>query len=339
MKILIFSPFSAIWTHAFPEASIADALIQEGNEVLYVHCDRIFSEYCVAMSAHGLNHFSDKSEKQAVCDKCNELRDGLNTRFRFASRTIESYLTSKDNTTIDDIINSLSYQSFESYNLNDIPIGKIALYDVLLHYKKSDLNFSEKEWASYRINFKNTLYSYFASSNIIEREKPDRILIYNTLYSVNQALKVLGNQKGIPVYFLHAGENLSNRLSTMIVSLNSTFDYRRELISKWNQFKNSTCTEVEANSVKNHFLTLFQGKHFLAYSSAVQSTISIREFFKISPEKKVIVATMSSYDERFAGESIGELRKSNSLIFDSQIEWISELIKYFNNNPQSFFNY
>ncbi|MCG6142113.1 capsule biosynthesis protein [Leptospira mtsangambouensis] len=336
MKILIFSPFSAIWTHSFPEASIADALIQEGNEVLFIHCDRIFSEYCVAMSAHGLNQFSEKTDKQTICERCNELRDVINSRFKFESRKIESYLSSEDKSSIEGIINSLPYESFESFQLNGIPLGRIALYEVLLQYKKSDLNFNEKEWESCKINLRNTLYSYFASLKIIEREKPDRILIYNTLYAVNQTLKVIGNQKDIPVYFLHAGENLSNRLSTMIVSLNTTFEYRRELISKWEQFKNSTCTQVEANSVKNHFLTLFQGKHFLAYSHPVQSTISVREFFKISPSQKIIVATMSSYDERFAGETIGELRKPKSLIFNSQIEWISELIKYFKNHSDLF---
>ncbi|TGL30558.1 capsule biosynthesis protein, partial [Leptospira bourretii] len=336
MKILIYSPFSAIWTHSFPEASIADALIQEGNEVLFIHCDRIFSEYCVAMSAHGLNQFSEKTDKQTICERCNELRDVINSRFKFDSRKIESYLSSEDKSSIERIINSLPYESFESFQLNGIPLGRIALYEVLLQYKKSDLNFNEKEWESCKINLRNTLYSYFASLKILEREKPDRILIYNTLYAVNQTLKVIGNQKDIPVYFLHAGENLSNRLSTMIVSLNTTFEYRRELISKWDQFKNSTCTQVEANSVKDHFLTLFQGKHFLAYSQPVQSTISVREFFKISPSQKIIVATMSSYDERFAGETIGELKKPKSLIFNSQIEWISELIKYFKNHPDLF---
>lgn len=336
MKILIFSPFSAIWMHSFPEAGIADALIREGNEVLLINCDRIFSDYCVAMSAYGLNQTSEKTEKQAVCIKCNEMRDTLNARFKFDSRKIESFLQPEDRSAIDGIMNSISDDSYESFKLNGIPLGKIALYDVLLQYKKSELDFSENEWNSYKINLRNTLFSYFASLKILEREKPDRILIYNTLYSINQTLKAIGNQKDIPVYFLHAGENLSNRLSTMIVSLNSTFEYRTELISNWNRFKNSTSTKLEVNNVKNHFLTLFQGKHFLAYSTPVQSSISIREFFKISPNQRVVVATMSSYDERFAGESIGELKKSNTLIFDSQIEWISELIKYFKNSPDLF---
>ncbi|TGM62103.1 capsule biosynthesis protein [Leptospira meyeri] len=336
MKILFFSPFSAIWAHSFPEASIADALVREGNEVLFIHCDRIFSEYCVAMSAYGLTQFSEKSEKQAICDRCNEHRDVLNYKFKFNSQNIESYLSSEDKAKTEDILNSIEGESIESFQLDGVPLGKIALYEVLLQYKKSDLNFNEKEYLSCKINLRNTLYSFFASLKILALEKPDRILIYNTLYSVNQTFKVLANREGIPVYFLHAGENLSNRLSTMIVSLNNTFEYRRELISKWNEFKNLSCTKEEANSVKNHFLTLFRGRHFLAYSQPVELRNSIKDLFKISPNQRIIVATMSSYDERFAGESIGELKKPSFLIFNTQIEWISELVRYFTANPDLF---
>jgi UDP:flavonoid glycosyltransferase YjiC (YdhE family) len=52
MKILFFSPHTAIWVHAFPEALVAEALQQGGHEIVYVTCGRQLQRYCVAMSAH-----------------------------------------------------------------------------------------------------------------------------------------------------------------------------------------------------------------------------------------------------------------------------------------------
>ena len=38
MNVLVFAPHSAVWIHAFPEALVAEALMQEGHQIIYVGC-------------------------------------------------------------------------------------------------------------------------------------------------------------------------------------------------------------------------------------------------------------------------------------------------------------
>ncbi|EJL81436.1 hypothetical protein PMI16_04715 [Herbaspirillum sp. CF444] len=70
MKIFAFAPHSAIWTHAFSETLVLEALQQAGNEVVYVSCGGQFKGYCIPMSAYGVSEESSAVEKQKVCNRC-----------------------------------------------------------------------------------------------------------------------------------------------------------------------------------------------------------------------------------------------------------------------------
>ncbi len=41
-KILFFSPNSAVWLFAYPEALVAEALKKENNEIVYIRAERLF---------------------------------------------------------------------------------------------------------------------------------------------------------------------------------------------------------------------------------------------------------------------------------------------------------
>ncbi|MFN9858487.1 MAG: capsule biosynthesis protein, partial [Pseudanabaena sp.] len=88
------------------------------------------------------------------------------------------------------------------------------------------------------------------------------------------------------------------------------------------------CIPVQIRAVTDHFLELFKGRHFLAYSSTKQDRVDIRNIFKINEGQKILVATMSSYDERFSSEIINVIPKYDNLIFPEQIDWIKFLIEF-----------
>jgi hypothetical protein len=335
-KTLFFSPNAGIWVHSFPEAKIADAITKEGSEVIYVTCERLFSGFCTTMSAHGLDQTSEVGIKSEICEKCIEFKDNITSFFNFNKKELSNYIKKDDYKKIDNYFNSITRDNFEKFEIDGIQIGKIACFDILLQYKKGNLLFSDKEWESYLINLKNTLLSYYASIRMLEDEKPDRVIIYNTLYSINKICAEIATKMNIPVYFLHAGENFSNRLSTMIISKGYMSDYRIELVNKWQSIRNYACNKEELFNIKQHFMTLFKGKHMFAYSSSLGINGNIRDKFSINKNQKIVVAALSSYDERFAAEYVGVLKKDEKLIFKTQIVWITELIKFFSLRSELF---
>src|SRR5690606_15999567 len=139
-----------------------------------------------------------------------------------------------------------------------VEIGRITLYQMLLEYKKKSNIFNSAEWHRVLIDLENSLKVFFAGKKILMQEKPDAVIVYNSLYSVNHVFCKLAHQYGIKQYFLHAGGNLATRLETMILASRDGFKYYFDLLSKWHQFKHIPCTETLICNVKNHLLTVMK---------------------------------------------------------------------------------
>ena len=335
MKIIVFAPHSAIWEHAFPEALIAETLQQAGHELLYVTCGGLFNAYCIPMSAAGLTMSSSLTEKDRVCGVCKKRRTIIRKEFGFRSIDLIDILSQEDRKEVAKILKELTPQNFMEWKIDSIPVGKYALYEFLINQKKDSTELSDQEWIRFLPELTNALYSFFVSKKIIELEKPDRVMTYNSFYSVNHIFCELAAQRDIPHYFLHAGNNLSNRLQTLLIT-------RGYEIANWNRnphwetYRNYPCSKEMLSAVTNHVLALFQGKDVFAYSAPKSSELktNLREYFKIQKNQKVLLATLSSTDERVAAEAIGVQFPDENCIFKSQVDWIRALIEYIGRRPE-----
>ncbi len=315
MKIISFSSHSSIWTFAFAEAIIASALLKRGHDVLYITPGKEF-----------VRKSSTQNEKI------------LREEFHLKGYGIGHVLTKKERQEIQKLLNGLTKDNFENLKVDGIDIGRIAMYEFLIKTKKMSLrHLNESEWVECQEEIKNTLVSYFACRLICEKEKPDRIIMYNNLYSVNRVWEIYAESKGIPTYFLHHGVNMSDMANTLIVARRSTTPYIDELKAIWAQVKEIPTTGKALSYVSEHFLALLEARNPFVYSSPKSDTPTrIRIFFNVGDRQKIIVATMSSYDELFAAEYTGARDKPHNLIFSSQAEWIGALIDYIKNKPELF---
>lgn len=338
MKILFFSPHAAIWQHAFPESLIAEALMQGGDDVTYVTCGGAFSDICAPMIASGLSTGSDPAQKAQVCAICKKRKALLRQSFAFSSYDLDEKISAAELAEIDALVADVTLDSFLQLEIDGIAVGRYATYELLLNYKKNNLAFSDREWAAYKGYLRSALRAFFASRNILEAERPERVFAYNSYYSVNHMFCALAETMGIPHYFLHAGGNMAHRLETMSI----TRGYRGALyLSKsahWQNYKGLPSTRTEAETVTDHLLELFNGRNVFAYSAPKQGwdPALLREFFNVGPEQKVLLATMSSRDERFALEVIGVLEQSYPAIYSSQLEWVTALIEFAKGRPDIF---
>ena len=278
LKILLFTPHSAIWEFSFPEALIAEALQQKNHQIVYITCGEEFKEYCNCM--YSLEESSSPLDKKKICKICNTQKEIIKKSFDFNGYDLEKVLTEQKRQEIEKIIKQITSENFLNLKLNDIDIGKAALYEFLLKHKKISLSFSEQEWSSYLISLRNTLRSFFACRTILEQEKPDRVITYNSLYSVNRVCCQLAQSMGIPVYFLHAGFNLSNYLQTILIGQTSTYAFIQELRKFWSFYQDIPCSQASLELVTNHFLELLKGKSGFVYSSTRQGK-NIKEFFGV----------------------------------------------------------
>jgi hypothetical protein len=308
-----------------------------GHQIVYVSCGGTFELFCVPMSASRLSVDSSRDERLGICKACSRNDDRLRTAFGFQGPKLQDTLTREDREEVDDILRNFSRSNVDTLQLDGIHLGRVALYQLLLRTKKFDLNFNEDEWREYFVELRNTLYAFKVAGRLIDAEKPDRIFVYNGLYSVNRAACLLAEARGIPAYFMHAGANLSARLQTMMVGRGDTFSYMPRLIEAWPRFRDAPVSSPELSQVTNHFLELLRGRSIFVYSkNKSQKSFDARSHFGIRPGQKLLVATMSSNDEEMAGIMVGAQLRREGILFPTQVDWILAVAEFIATRPDLF---
>ena len=338
MKILFFAPHSAVWVHAFPEALVAESLAKAGHEVVYVGCGRRLLDFCVPMSAHRVAPGADAARKSKVCDRCGNAEAAIREAFGFRGGTLNDWLLPEDEAEAESFAVNVSASTALNVSLHGVEVGRVALYEALIEIKKTGFEgFSEGDWWRYRQAVRNTVRALLAVRRIVSIEKPDRIVTYNSLYGVNHAASKYCELNGIPAVFLHAGVNLSHRLATLLIGRGTTVRFYESLLSRWATERDYPRSGRLLSRVTDHFLELLRGRHVLAYSAAHTSNLSsLRTRLGIPFGKRVIVATMSSPDERFAGEIVGAMKATRPRAFGSQIDWILATSAWISARPDLF---
>jgi len=337
MRVLFFAPHAAIWVHAFPEALVAEALQQQGHDVVYIGCGRLFERFCVAMSAHAVGFHASSEERGKVCDQCVRNDHLLRGEFDFKGRTLRELMRPEDLEIVERELANPDREALLALERDGVALGRVALYQLMIRKKKLDLNFDDEDWAEYLMDLRHTLYSWRASLRLLDAYRPDRVIVYNGLYPVNRAACLLAEARNIPAYFIHAGGNLANRLQTLMLARGNTFTYYPKLLRQWLRFANVPCTPSVLSAVTDHYVALFNAQSVFVYS-AKRSRVAFdsRSYFGITSQQKILVAIMSSYDEEVAAELAGARVYSKPKTFATQTDWIAALIDFAEEHPEVF---
>jgi hypothetical protein len=259
----------------------------------------------------------------------------LRRGFAFPGYDIDSILDGADQARIEGLLQSVEREELATWSVDGVGIGRLALYEYLLQHKK--LGLSDGEWSRFRPRLANAIRSFIAAQHVFDRERPSRVVVYNSLYSVNAVWRALADQRGIPLYFLHAGPGLPNRLQTLIAGRDSTVRWAYRLLEEWPKHRVAPCRPEELASVTDHFVELFRGTNVFAYSAPKSKEASdLRQGLGIGPQQTLVVAAMSSYDEYVAAQVVGEVPDESDMLFPSQIDWIRALVEWFAKRPDLF---
>lgn len=316
---------------------MADGLQKMGHSVTYVSCGGVLSGFCVPMGAHRLLPAANIEDREAICKKCIANDERIRSKFGLDGPRLSELIGRKEEYMVSQLLQDIAPENLSDLKKDNIDLGRFSLYQYMLRNKQLDIIAIKEKWSEVLNELKNTLYAWQAAKKIFDTYTPNRLIVYNGLYSVNRAVSKVAENLNIPSYFLHAGPNLSNRLQSLMVGKGDTFSYMPHLISEWVRFRNVPCAPKSLEMVTDHFEELTQARSVFVYSSPKsQKIFDINNFFGIGPDQKIVLATMSSYDEEIAAEMIGARKKVDNLLFPTQLEWIKNLIEYFKARPQYF---
>jgi hypothetical protein len=325
VKVVAFAPHAGIWVHAFPEALVADAVRSDGMELVYVTCNGALRDYCVPIAAG------------VTCAECRRNHERLRNSFEFPGYDLDSVLDDRDRMRVAAIVDDAKQADIANLIVDGVAVGRAALYEFVIERKKLQLALTDDEWVAFRPRLVATLRSMIAAGKILDAEQPDRVLVYNSLYSANAVWRAQADARGIAVYFEHGGLSLVDRLQRLVVGRDSTLAWWTRIVETWPSYRDVPCSATELGEVTEHFLRLFLGTSVFAYSAPKSKTAEdVRGRFGVRSDQQLLVASMSSYDEYVAAAAVGGVPSESELLFPTQIEWIRALVGWMREHPERF---
>jgi hypothetical protein len=339
MKVLFFSPFAAIDKHEMPLIGLKEALEQQGHETEVMRCDKIFKDYCISMSAFGLNFGSDFESKKEICNRCTKSRKYFDFYFDQNAYLLNKYFTSDDQEKLTTIVQAVNKNNWWDFKIGEYAIGRIAAYEFYLHNKLNSREIPEPLWREYLMQLEYTLVVYYSAHRFFEQHKFDRVIVYNRLYSVNKLFCLIAEEFGVVTYTIEASGFINDfysrftafRLDSTILELNTS--------REWEVARHQPLSATQVRNVDNHFLSLFKAESPWVYSQPMTSkaTSDVRNRVGARPESKIILLAMSSMDEIFAVDMLGIsnkiLLKSKYETFQNQADWIDYVISIVSTVP------
>ncbi len=337
-RVVFFAPFSGIWPHAYPEALVASSMKQEGAEVIYVTCDGLFAAGCAVMDSHGMAHTASEAQRKAVCRMCRRRQDALVSGLKVERVSLDSFVPDEARRECQDFARDLPRESISTVELDGFKVGCIGLHETLLHFKLTSLDeLNEDSLADFRRRLYNVLLSLRATSGMLAKLKPHRIVGYNTHVSVLYIMMLAAERAGVPTFGMHAGGNMSNRFGSLYLFRSDMVRLYKQWITDFEEkWRNLPATRAGIESGASHFSALTSGKTVWVYSAPKKPEyLDVRAHFGIRPDQKVLLAMLSSYDELFSSQVMGVMPE-HKLMFNSQVEWLEFLLKHLASRPDLF---
>ncbi len=333
MKILFFSPHAYFSVHALPEAVVAEALALAGHEICMVTCDGLYRKHCLCMSQVD---FADQAKKEKICTACKANRNKIAADFRFQMLGVESYLSSADSARAEAATNALDRADFIGFEWDGIPVASYALYEFWLNHKLSSEQIEPGLWPEYLAIFENTLKTLLATQRMLEEQQPERIVCYNSLYSVNRVMGAVAERKSVSSFTLHAGRHHKRRLQQMTIYKGIGYGVTVNRLPTVDTYRATACTTEQVEMVTEHVRELFKATSLWVYSiqSGKLASVGLLERFAVKDCQKVLLAVMRSNDERLAARFSGIAHYDGSPLFSDQYQWLSWLVEFAKLHPE-----
>jgi hypothetical protein len=329
MKIMFYSLNAAIWPHALPENRLVRELVGCGYETVYVSCGSSFPVHCTSYVALNVTTDAPRALKDKICCTCARnariLTEGSGARHI----ALKNFTKPEDDTTIDALMAGVTLDNYLDFQFDGVDVGRAVTYELFLTYKKMSPKLTQDEWDCYRIYLRNCLISLLGFSRIYEPERPDVVFFYSPQYGVNNVCAQYVGQRQGRVYFLEGSSSNAERYGALRVWEWKEHGLVNPALRHWDAVKDSI-TEEDIRRVTGHFEELFHARSFAVYSEPISNDFSLRTHFGVPAGVKIVLATLSSYDEAYAAFVIGKFpkRKVTSPVFKDQFEWIQKTIEH-----------
>ena len=306
IKILI-GPSFAIWGASYIiDKSLALALQIKGVEVVPIYCDSIQHVECNFIGGEWGNFSRD-------CKNCKKTSENLWQNNPNKPLKFSEYLDGTDIEKINSEVSALSLEQSLAYNKLNIPFGSIAKDILVNNYLVATLTLIKNHEFLLKEHLKNLLMLNIVYENILDEQKPDRVISNDSFYGMWKVLQFHCQRRDIPFYSHWAVTK--NRAAFAYNDAAMNLDLKKS----WFNFSKISLTDEDDVRI-NKWLTGDRGLVLDITKLGGHEHIDI-PINTIDPDKLTII---------LAANVIWDLAALNKqILFSDMNEWITETIGWF----------
>lgn len=302
--------------------------------VTVVRCRGMFEDHCVVMESKRVELDSSRAEKSAVCADCRRCTDLLARSFYHDVLDLDDFSDAADETEADLFVAGTSAENYLSRTLGSLEIGRLSSYLALIKFKKATTDLRPEEFRYYLSVLRTAYLSFKASERLLASRDFDIVLTYSAQYSANVVCAELAVKRGLSVYFVEGSSNIRERYRALRVWSWPKFKMVNPALSFYSS-DSPDPEEVDLQRVMSHFDEINLGRSHSVYSVTSFFKSDVRKIHGIQATSRILLATLSSYDEAFSALVIGGFPKEKFIsdVFPSQFDWIESLIHWASERP------
>ena len=343
MKILNVSFFNDIWINKFPEFLILKELRHKDENLCvdYLSCKSILNNVCSCLTNKNIDTFHNLKKKNKVCNSCIKSSNFYSSKIKAKKLFLDNYINQKDKNEIDLLLQKININNFLEFQIDNIEIGKITLFNFLVDNKLLSEKFEEKHWEKFSRSLENSLIVFFGIKKILKENNYDTLMVFSAEYSFNKICVEYAKKYKIRILNSTIGKNPlnSNKYWNLYeASYEGNYFHCNKF---WEEHRDNGISNLEIQLSKDWINSFLSSSSYLNFSTAPSSK-NIRKIFNISNKyKKIVLVALSSTDERL-GDSLLKYKQSEekickSSVFKNDVEWTKFLLKNVNKFNDIFF--
>jgi hypothetical protein len=326
-KVLFFSPFAGIWPHALAELNLAKVIASKEWECEFLGCKGFIGTFCTVMESEGIDITSSPVQKNEICQKCIRNSSLIRVKNDFEHKFLDDfYFSSIDDQCIPRFDSSTPIIELIEYKFQTFEVGKIAIYETLIKYKKNNLSFSDRERSYYLQSIENCVKTAIAANRYFKSNSFDILVCYSPQYGVPGMFSEVAKSLGLHTIFIEGSSSNIERYTRLRIwnwQIHGLNQPGLQALEEFNEYRMRFWTVLR---VLRQIREIHSARSFSVYSSR-SSGKETREYFKVRKDRKILLVCMSSYDEVFSGIKLGKIASHRYFgeVFLDQIVWLNSL--------------
>ena len=138
---------------------------------------------CIDIKAHS-NFYKNDYLKNKICKRCIKNQKDYGKKYKIFY--LENYITKEDQLLVNSELLKINANNFVEYKFANYEIGKIALFETMLIFKKNKLEFTKNEFQIIKDTIFDTILFYLALKKIYKDIEPDIGIFQNGSYSLSK---------------------------------------------------------------------------------------------------------------------------------------------------------